>query len=159
MKLAIFDLDDTLYDKTAILGESYDNIEAVVPFPESISVLDSLKQKGVVRALISKGDPLIQEKKIDLMNLRPHFEEIAICDTLEKKFDLFKGLIAKYHIENPRDVFVIGDRINAEIVCGNRLGCTTVRLMHGKYKRLVPENDLEIPTFIIYKLEEVLNLA
>jgi FMN phosphatase YigB (HAD superfamily) len=159
MKLAIFDLDDTIYDKTTILGDSYERINFVRPFPETIPVLRALKQKNVWRLLVTKGDPAIQEKKIQIMGLRPHFEGIIICATAEEKLSIFRSLIDAHAVADPRDVFVIGDRIDSEITYGNMLGCTTVRLMHGKYKNLLSKSPLDTPVFSIDSLDKILSLC
>lgn len=154
-KLVIFDLDDTLYDRFGQLDETYRNLPNIKLFPDTLQVLQALRAPKV---LISKGDPIIQQKKVDVLGIRPYFKEIRICATPEEKQALFRELMQKYRITEPKDIAVIGDRIDSELRAGKMLGFLTIRLLHGKYKGLKPKDAFEVPDYTIKKLGEVLDI-
>jgi FMN phosphatase YigB (HAD superfamily) len=157
MKLIIFDLDDTIFDTTGQLNGSYENLNLIKIFPGTIKLLKTLKNKKITLILISTGNKVIQKKKIKLLKIEHFFDDMLFCKQPNKKIDLFKKILKKYPIRNKRNIFVIGDRIDREIMFGNILGCTTVRLFRGKWKKLKPENLYQIPMFTIKSIKEFTN--
>ncbi len=155
VRLVIFDLDDTLYDRWGQLDETYRNLPNITLFPDALQVLNAIK---VPKVLISKGEPGIQQQKVDVLGIRPYFEEICVCASPEEKQALFKRLMDNYHITDPKDIVVIGDRLDSEIRAGKMLGFTTIRLLHGKYKDLKPKDAFEVPDYTIKTLREVLEI-
>lgn len=155
LKLVIFDLDDTLYDRWGQLDETYGNLPNIKLFPDALQLLNAIK---VPKVLISKGDPEIQQKKIDVLGIRPFFEEICVCASPEEKQALFTRLMEKYAITDPKEIAVIGDRLDSEIRYGKLAGFITIRLVHGKYKDLKPRDAFEVPDYTIRELKEVLGI-
>lgn len=156
MKLVIFDLDDTLYDRWGQLDETYKNLPNIKPFPDTIPVLKSIT---VPKILVSFGDPAIQQKKIDVLGIQTYFIEIRLCTTLEEKKRFFDEVTTKYRIKNPKDVLIVGDRLDSEIRFGKECGFVTVRLLRGKYKDLKPKDAFEIPDYTITTLSELVDLV
>jgi len=72
----------------------------------------------------------------------------------EGKEKAFRKALAELKIE-PKETVCAGDRIQSEIKIGNSFGMTTVRLLHGRYSRLQPKNDLEQADFEIRKITEL----
>ena len=156
MKLIIFDLDDTLYDRIGQLDETYANLKDIKPFPDAIKVLKLITPPKI---LLSFGDPVIQEQKIDALGVRNFFKEIHICsDSPKEKKEIIRYLMKKYKV-TPAETLIVGDRIDSELRFGKLLGCITVRLLHGKYKDLKPKDEYEIPTYTIKRLGEVIKLC
>lgn len=159
MKLWIFDLDDVIYDKSSQLGEVYENLDSITPFPDAHRVLQKLSGVKVLLTKSRDGEH-IQNKKIELLKIRDYFDRIiVVCGDDEKK-TVLESLLLKYKVNNRKQVLVIGDRIDSEIRYGNLLGCTTVlfALPHGKYANLKPKDAFEIPDFTIHSLSELLSL-
>jgi len=144
MKVLIFDLDDTLYSRTKSLDDSLRNLNNIKSFPE---VKKILKNKKILKILVSKGKKELQYKKLEVLGIKNLFDEIFICSMDEDKKNCFKKVLAKYGLKN--EIFVIGNRIDSEIRYGNELGIKTILLFHGKYKNLKPKNKFEIPTHTI----------
>lgn len=153
VKLIIFDLDDTLYDRFGQLDETYRNLPNIKLFDDAIYVLKSVK---VPKILVSFGDYAIQQKKIEVLGLRKYFDEVDICATIGEKKKLFEGIVKKFRIKDPKEVVVVGDRIDSELRFGKMLGFVTIRLIWGKYKDLKPKDEYEVPDHTIKKLSEVL---
>lgn len=157
LKIWIFDLDDVLYNKSKILGDSYSNLNAIVPFPDTIQTLKDLTG---VKILVTKSSSNkdIQNKKIDLLNIRNLFDNIIIVkEDLGKKL-AFESILLNYNVSNRKDIVIVGDRIDSEIRYGNLLGCKTVlfNFGEGKYSHLKPKDAFEIPDLVISSLSELI---
>lgn len=155
MKLIIFDLDDTIFDTTGQLNGSYEKLESIKIFPEMLKMLKNLKDRGIILGLVSTGNKNIQKRKIEILRIESFFKDLLFCKKPENKINLFKKIIRKHSIKNTKHVFIIGDRIDREIMFGNMLDCITVRILHGKYKNLKPKDNYQIPTFTIKSIKEL----
>ncbi len=157
MRLAIFDLDDTLFDSTGQLAGSdeIEDIKLISPFTDALPTLKDLKDKKIKTALVTYGYENVQNEKLKALKVNEYFDDIIICKEPGKKFDAFKDLAEKYPIDDIKDIFVIGDRIDREIMFGNMLGMVTIRYHFGKYKNLEPEIDTQIPHHTINSLMEI----
>ena len=160
MKLIIFDLDNTLLDTT---GQSHlilnGKIESIVPFNDTLSLLEKLAEAKIHRALVTY-DTLKERqfKKIEVLGFISYFEDIYVCERAEEKHDAFKKILKKYPHIKTKDICVVGDRIDLEIMYGNMLGCETVQLCFGKYSNLKPENEFQISKHKIQSIEEIYDL-
>jgi FMN phosphatase YigB (HAD superfamily) len=155
MKLVIFDLDDTLYDRWGQLDESYSNLPNIKLFPDTLTVL---KAPGFRKVLVSFGDQAIQQQKIDILGIREYFDDIIICTTKEQKKVFFVKLAGKYNVDKS-DVIIMGDRIDSELRYGKESGFVAVRLIWGKYKDLKPKDEFEVPDYTISKLSDLLDIV
>ena len=143
--IVIFDLDDTLFDTTGQLDESYTNLSNIVPFDDTIDVLEKV---DATKILVSRGDGRIQQEKIKLLGIKKYFNDIFICALHDEKKTLFEHILKSYNVK-AKDVWVVGDRINVEIRYGNLLGMNTVHFHHGKHKDLKPQDAFDKPMFVI----------
>jgi len=155
MNVVIFDLDDTLFDRWGQLDETYRNLPNIKPFPETKEVLLA---PGFKKVLVSRGDPAIQNKKVEVLGIKNFFDDIFVCSTLGEKKELFERIAKKYKAKKG-EVFIVGDRIDSEIRYGNMLGFVTILLKHGKYKDLKPKDEFEVPTFTIQNLRQVVDIC
>ncbi|MFA6338510.1 MAG: hypothetical protein WCW87_00390 [Candidatus Paceibacterota bacterium] len=151
-KLLLIDLDDTLFDTTGQLDASHKDILSITLFPYSKILLGKITCPKI---LISRGDPEIQNEKIDVLGIRGYFDQIIICGTDEEKEKIFKEKISEYKIDDALSVWVIGNRIDTEIRFGNLLGCTTIHLKWGKHKDIEPKDKYEISNHTVLLLEEI----
>ncbi|MFW5853018.1 MAG: HAD family hydrolase [Patescibacteria group bacterium] len=158
MKIVIFDLDDTLFDTSGQLDETYSGLNEIKLFPETLSVLKTLKAKGIILFLVSIGSEKIQTEKIKILKINDYFEEIFICSTGEEKYKIFEKIINDYIEIETKEILVAGDRIDREITYGKQLGCFTVRINRGKWKDLQPANKLQVPDYIVNDLTEILEI-
>jgi len=148
--LIIFDLDDTIYDRTGQLSDDLKELKEISVFP---GVFDFLQQKEVTKVLVTKGNEEIQNQKIDVLKIRNYFNKIYICKTDEEKIGCFRD--AKKHCLQNEKIWVVGNRIDSEIQAGNKLGLKTILLKHGKYKSLKAKNKFEVPDYKIFHFWEL----
>ena len=154
-KLLIFDLDDTLFPRLPD-NHTPEQLRSIKLFPQ---VREILSQPGLKRVLVSKGDPLLQYEKLKALGIKDCFDLILISSTDQEKKSCFEQALKTFPADN---TFIIGDRINSEIMFGNELGLITVLLRQGKYRDLVPANPWQIPHYIIHsyaELEEIIGAS
>jgi FMN phosphatase YigB (HAD superfamily) len=145
MKAAIFDFNNTLYDPEK---------DKLVEGSEEILV--SLQKKGLKLVLISNPEASEDRiKKIIQLGIYKYFGKIYIVD--KKTTALIKKALSALDCF-PQDAAVIGDRPDIEIKLGNKAGCTTIRLLYGKYATTKPNDESEIADYNIQKLKEVLDI-
>lgn len=150
--LYIFDLDDTLYDTSKRLDDVTPNFCDMKLYGDAKNFLETSKDEKI---LVTYGKRDIQERKIDTLNIRGYFSEIIISETSEDKLNCFNNILKKRRTIGAKDIFVVGDRIDSEIKYGNMLGMTTIYLKRGKYMKLKPSDENEIPKYTIKSLEEL----
>jgi putative hydrolase of the HAD superfamily len=90
-------------------------------FPEARILLDTLKKKECRIALITNGNELIQNKKIDLLGIRDYFDKIYISDSYSppaRKPDLrmFKDFLEDFSISGLEAAY-FGDNEESDGSC------------------------------------------
>lgn len=146
-KQEIIDIGKNKYYKDA----EFDNLNL---YPGAFEILQKLKGKFKL-FLLTQGEIKQQQKKINALKINDFFEKIFFAP-VEKKEDTFKKILELG--TDPKEMLIIGDRIDKEIKLGNQTGMTTVRILKGKYKILEPKEPLEEPDYTINELLEILNL-
>jgi uncharacterized cofD-like protein/HAD superfamily hydrolase (TIGR01549 family) len=135
-----------------------DVVEPIKLFDDVADTLEELK-KYYKLALVTSGAYARQKKKIDLLDLEKEFEIIYVDSEEEgkTKADYFQYVLDRFHMK-PNEVLAIGDRVVSEIKVGNRLGMTTVQILHGRHKDVKPKSDLEEPDYRITKVGHLLSI-
>lgn len=103
--------------------EQYDDVD-VSPlelFPDATYVLDL----DIPKVLLSRGEPELQERKIAHLDLRKQFRDIEIVDTFHTKTDAIRDIVRRHDVR-PDEALIVGDRLEEEIMDGNRLGIPAV---------------------------------
>lgn len=156
MSCFVLDLDDTLVNTTRDLHGNYKRIP-------SLTLVDGAKEFLALHAaesvILSAGVHHIQQSKIDAVGIRHLVSHVVVVPTFEyKEKILFK--FVRPELMPVSSVVVVGDRIDQEILLGNRLGCTTVRmrLPHGKYCGDMPLAADQRPHHTVENFFELLTL-
>ena len=134
-------------------------VEDIHPFPEVIPTLQALHGQGYLIFLVTVGVHRRQEEKIDRLGIRDLFTEIVINDRElgVAREESYIDLMTRYGL-TPHECVAVGDRIHSEIRVANYLKMTTVQMIHGKFKSLMPKNDLEEPDYKITRIDQVLEV-
>jgi len=143
--------------KNALEAYNSDSVEEIYLFSGVKELLNSLKEKKIRRILITSGITKRQNKKIELLGLKPFFNEIFIHD-LERgpeKEDFFIESMNRFNLK-PEEIVSVGDRIHSEIRLANKLGMNSVRLLHGRYSKMKPKNILEEPDYSINSIADLM---
>ncbi len=150
--LLIFDLDDTLYDRTGQVPDNYtdEDINRIVPFSGVREFLTVFTGKKVL--VTTETVPGLQYRKIEVLQLRPYFDQIMLCHSPQEKKNCFQQAASLF---SSQDVWVIGDRTDVDIKFGKECGFKTVWLRQGKYSRREPQDYWEIPDYEISSFSEL----
>ncbi|MEK6900241.1 MAG: HAD hydrolase-like protein [Nanoarchaeota archaeon] len=150
--MIVFDLDDTLYDCSGQMKEStkLEDARRIVPFPGAREFLNSFVAKKIL--LSRETDAGLQDIKIDALGIRDYFIKIYLCQENKEKKILLEKIKREY---SPEEIWVVGDRIDSEIQYGNELGLKTIRILHGKYKDLLPQNKYQQPHYSISQFSQL----
>jgi len=135
-----------------------DVVEDIKLFPDVLSTLNALKD--IKHIIITTGKRTRQELKIQKLGIKDKFDYILINELEDglSKENCFKLIMEKFSLK-PNQIIVVGDRIQSEIKVGNQLKMNTIQLLHGRYKDLIPKNDLEEPDYKIKSISELINLT
>jgi uncharacterized cofD-like protein len=124
-------------------------------FPGVRELLKKLKNDYTL-ILVTFGEPKTQNKKVELLGIKELFDISLITQNPDKE-EVFLEALDKIGIKQNR-ILCVGDRIDSEIRIANKLGMTTVRIMHGMYQNLKAKSALENPDFTIKNLKEIENI-
>ncbi|GEM_PF-3195910 len=151
----IIDLDDTLTNTTRDLKGSRKRIKHLTLVRGARKFLKKYQRKVEI-ILLSAGEDVWQQKKIDLVGIRNYLSHIIIVPSPEEKESAIRSLVHSLSVIRS-NVFVIGDRLDMEVLAGNMLGCTTVRVIlpEGKYAGEVPSIEREIPKCVVSNFKEL----
>jgi len=149
--LLLFDLDDTLYSKSEQLSDSYTehDLARIALFP---GAADLLKRKNITKVLVTKGEEKLQQQKIMILGIKPHFQRILVCPRDEDKKKCFEKALEEFPDE---EAWVIGNRLDSEIRYGRELGLKTIYLRHGKYSGYVPRDAYEVPDYEVERFTDI----
>ena len=151
----IIDLDDTLTNTTRDLKGSRKRIKRLTLVRGARKFLKKY-QRRVEIILLSAGEDAWQQKKIELVGIRNYLSHIMIVPSPKEKESAIRSLVYSLSVTRS-NVFVIGDRLDIEVLAGNMLGCTTVRMIlpEGKYAEQVPSVEGEIPKCVVGDFKEL----
>jgi len=133
-----------------------DEVGEMSLFPDVIPTLDKLRSTGLKLFLVTSGVYARQEKKVKLLGLENSFDRIIINDDDRglTKEECYLDVMEEAGLK-PEEMLSVGDRIYSEIKVCNSLGMTTVQMVHGRFKDLVPSTELERPDFKIRSISEL----
>jgi uncharacterized cofD-like protein len=136
-----------------------DEVGEIRPFPDVMPTLSELRSRGLKLFLVTSGVYARQEKKVRLLGLRNAFDRVIINDDDRgiTKEECYLDLLAREGLK-AEELLSVGDRIHSEIRICNSLEMTTVQMVHGRFKNLVPSTDLERPDFKISAISELLTV-
>lgn len=133
--------------------------EDEVPYPDVVSTLMELKQRGYKLGVIANQN-YGTEDRLNNWNLRQLFDVIAASAELSMaKPDLaiFEWALNQADCR-PQNAVMVGDRMDNDMAPANRLGMHTVRLLRGLGAYHKPQTDDEKPEYTISSLAELHDL-
>ncbi|HHT9122847.1 MAG TPA: uridine diphosphate-N-acetylglucosamine-binding protein YvcK [Candidatus Wunengus sp. YC63] len=131
-------------------------VSEIKPFPYVIPTLKELKEKGYKLFLLTVGVHERQEKKINILGLKPYFDEMVISDQeigLPME-DCMRDLIERHAI-NFREAVMVGDRVREELRIAKSLGMTAIQMLHGRFKNEPAVNECDKPDYKIKRIFQI----
>ena len=99
-----------------------------VPFPETIPMLETLRERGYKTALITNGNHALQYAKIDMLSLRSRFDEIIATgdyDIHKPDKEIFDIMREKF-VFSPEEMVYVGDNPVNDIKGARSAGWKTI---------------------------------
>ena len=143
--------------ETATKNSSWD-ISKLKLFPDAEFVVKRLSINNDLGIIANQS--VSPEGRLKNYGIYDYFKFIvSSCDVGFEKPDprIFQIAEQKYDINN-RNIWMIGDRIDNDIVPAKALGWITVRILQGSHKLQKPMNENETANFTIYSLMELLDI-
>lgn len=138
--------------------KAYNGSEVVdiKPFPDVIPTLQELKGKGYKLFLLTVGVYERQEKKIQILGLKPYFDEIIINDQEIglRMEDCILDILGRHSISTGETVMV-GDRVRDELRVAKSMGMTTIQMLHGRFKSEPVANGYDKPDYKIKRIFQI----
>ena len=133
--------------------------EDEVPYPDVVSTLMELKQRGYKLGVIANQN-YGTEDRLNNWNLHHFFDVIAASAELRmaKPDSAFFEWALNQADCYPQNAVMVGDRMDNDMAPANRLGMHTVRLLRGLGAYHKPQTDDEKPEYTISSLAELLDL-
>lgn len=134
---------------------AYHNTKASIqPFPEAISTLLELRDRGYRLGVASEGESVKQWDKLIRLGLDHLFHEVFV--TNEKgggKNPKFYSSVQKSLRLHPEEILMVGNNPDKDIAPASKAGLKTCRIRTGRWTRVAGKADMDIIT-----LSELLNL-
>jgi uncharacterized cofD-like protein len=125
-------------------------------FPDVIPTLKELKDKNYKLFLLSAGVHERQEQKIQILGLKPYFDEIIVTDQEIGPLieDCIQDLIRRHNL-NPKEVVMVGDKAREELRTAKSFGMTTIQMLHGRFKNEPSINECDRPNYKIKRIFQI----
>ncbi|MHC4267239.1 MAG: uridine diphosphate-N-acetylglucosamine-binding protein YvcK [Planctomycetota bacterium] len=126
---------DNEFVNTVLKAYNSNEVTDIKLFPDVIPTLKKLAQEQYKLFLLTTGIHERQYKKIELLNLKPYFDEIIINDQEVGLLmeDCFEAIVRKHSL-NPQNIVVVGDRLREELRIAKSMGMVAVQMLHGRFK-------------------------
>ena len=128
---------------------------------ETLEILSFYQSKNIPLYIITDGNKIVQNNKIEALNLRKYVKKDFITHRFGKKYSkpspyCFEK-IRKLERVNPEDIVYIGDNPNKDFVNIKKLGFRTIRIKKGMFSNLTKTEEFEAE-IIIKNLQELINI-
>lgn len=125
-------------------------------FPYVIPTLKELKEKGYKLFMITVGVHERQERKINILGLKPYFDEIVINDQeIGLPMEECMRTLIERHTINYGEAVMVGDRVREELRIAKTIGMTTIQMLHGRFKNEPAVNDGDKPDYKIKRIFQI----
>jgi putative hydrolase of the HAD superfamily len=119
------------------------------------NVLNEIKNNGNIVAMIANQSKAVNER-LKNYGIYKYFDDIICscdvgCEKPDKK--IFEILIDKYG--NNNSYWMIGDRIDNDIIPANKLGWKTIRILKGSHRNYSEKNKNEIADYTVSDINEI----
>lgn len=133
--------------------------EEEVPYPDVVSILTELKQRGYKLGVVA-NQKYGTEQRLKNWNLLQFFDFIAASAELgmaKPEPAIFEWALEQADC-HPQNVVMVGDRLDNDMAPANRFGIHSVRLLRGLGAYHKPQSADEKPEYTISSLAELLDL-
>jgi len=117
----------------------------IVLFPGALEVLGD--NKNMPKYLVTDGNPITQNNKVDVLGIRIFFSEVFTTWSLGREFakpslGVFQEILRRENSTFEKLVYVADDP-NKDFVALNKVGAITVRVLTGRFSSLQPAVEFD----------------
>jgi putative hydrolase of the HAD superfamily len=147
-----------------VRGDTFDRAHTpeIAPFPEAGALLRRLRADGSAVGLLSDGDPAVQGRKLDALELRHAFDAIVVTgelgpDAAKPSPRGFEEVLQRLGDASPGEAVYVSDNPAKDFVGARRTGMRSIRVRRpgGIYAHLEPETPEHAPDAEVTGLDEV----
>jgi putative hydrolase of the HAD superfamily len=125
---------------TECIFEYQNHRPGIVLFPGALEVLGD--NKNMPKYLVTDGNPITQNNKVDALGIRNFFSEVFTTWSLGQEFakpslGVFQEILRRENSTFEKLVYVADDP-NKDFVALNKAGAITVRVLTGRFSSLQP---------------------
>lgn len=134
-----------------------ENLNLAVPYPNSISTLQKLKDSGFKLAAVSTRSNITLIKTLELSGVAEYFDTIISGDDTEKhKPDPAPLFLALERLQvSPAEAVMIGDT-DGDIYAGKNAGTRTIGVTFGFRGEKIAEDK---PDFVVHDIAEIIPIC
>lgn len=132
----------------------------LVPFPDTVPTLLRLRDSDYKLGVITDGIAVKQWEKLIRLGLQHFFHTVIISGEIRReKPDIGMFRLAAREVGClPKEVVMVGDRLDRDILGANKAGMTTIQVVKGKYGSQTPKSEEHNPDYVISGLKEILRI-
>jgi putative hydrolase of the HAD superfamily len=127
------------------------------PYSDTIPVLLKLRQSGYQLGIVSEGRSVKQWQKLIQLGIQHLFHRVVISEDIKKDTitpEMFK-LVLKDLGVLPEETLFVGNQLDTDILCANKVGVVSVRMRKGEHRVEEPKSPEMAPKCEINKLSEI----
>jgi FMN phosphatase YigB (HAD superfamily) len=130
----------------------------MIMYHDALNLVDRLSRKNVLGIIANQSKP-VQDRLI-AYEISPYFNTvISSCETGYSKPAMEIFTLALEQMGNTgRECWMIGDRIDNDIVPAKKMGWKTIRVLQGNHRQQEPVSEIERADYTVSTLSEILSL-
>lgn len=162
--LIIFmDSGDTIIDESTEIRDEHGIVVHAKTIDGAAQTLETLYNEGYILAMVADGEEQSFTNVYKENGLGHCFKTRTISEIVgEQKpsSKMFEDAMDKNSLTDidKKRIVMVGNNVKKDILGANRFGITSILLDWSKRYNMEPENDEQVPDYIIHKPEELLPL-
>jgi putative hydrolase of the HAD superfamily len=127
------------------------------PYSDTIPVLLKLRQSGYQLGIVSEGRSVKQWQKLIQLGIQHLFNRVVISEDIKEDTitpEMFK-LVLKDLGVLPEETLFVGNQLDTDILCANKVDVVSVRMRKGEHRVEEPKSPEMAPKHEINKLSEI----
>jgi len=132
----------------------------LVPFPDTVPTLLTLRQRGYRIGVITEGRSVKQWEKLISLGLQHFFHVVLVSEDVKMQkpdAELFREAARRIGCM-PKEAVMVGDRLDKDIAGAKNAGMLTIQVLQGKYSDQKPSLPSEEPDYIVPNLKGILSI-
>ncbi|MGH6847772.1 MAG: HAD family hydrolase [Methylocella sp.] len=131
------------------------SVDDITISPKVIATLKLLMQDYLL-VLVTEGQPKIQKRKVRRLGIGNLFEDILVVDRagdISKEAAIANFIASRKRF--PKQSIIVGNRLDRDIIAGNRLGIPTIWLRAGEGSEMERDCVQATPDVVIDDISEL----